>query len=145
MNFVQLHMTRERPIKYDIGLTTPRLVQQLIGTLDSENCLALLLDTKNKVNSIHHFSTGTLNSSLMHPREVFKAAILSNSNSIILAHNHPSGELTPSLEDINTTKRLVKAGELLGIKILDHVIVSDTEYYSMREKNTVDFGGGEPC
>jgi DNA repair protein RadC len=73
-------------------------------------------------------SQGNLNSSIIHPREVFKNAILSNANSIILVHNHPSGDINPSKEDIEVTKRLREVGNLLGIKVLDHVIIGDTFY-----------------
>ncbi len=92
----------------------------------------VLLDTKNVVISIKEVSVGTLNSSLIHPREVFKEAIKESANSIILVHNHPSGNCEPSNEDIEVTEKLMKCGEHLGIKILDHVIVGK-KYYSFIE------------
>jgi DNA repair protein RadC len=72
---------------------------------------------------------------MVHPREVFKAAILSNSASVILFHNHPSGNTSPSKTDVDITERLIEAGRIIGIEVIDHVIVSDVEYLSMKEKN----------
>ncbi len=93
----------------------------------------LNLNTRNKISGIHVISVGTLNSTMVHPREVFKAAMLNNSASIILFHNHPSGDPTPSAEDITLTKRLVEAGKIMGIQVLDHLIVGDGKYCSIRE------------
>ncbi|MFO7678142.1 MAG: DNA repair protein RadC [Thermoplasmatota archaeon] len=94
---------------------------------------ALFLDTKNKVIAEEEISVGILDASLIHPREVFKSAIKASSNSIILVHNHPSGDCTPSKEDKNVTKILENAGDLLGIRVLDHIIVGSDQYYSFRE------------
>ena len=85
-----------------------------------------LLDCKNRIISVNQVSIDTLTHTVVHPREVFKAAILANCASIIIAHNHPSDELTPSREDIEMTGRLKEAGDILGIRVLDHVVV-DTE------------------
>lgn len=93
--------------------------------LDREHFVVMMLDTKHKVIGIHTVSIGSLNSSIVHPREVFKPAILSNANSVILAHNHPSGNTSPSPEDIAVTKNLVHAGEVLKIEVLDHIIIGD--------------------
>lgn len=79
-------------------------------------------------------SIGHLNASIVHPREMFKEAIRRSSAAVILVHNHPSGDLTPSQEDIATTERLKQAGELLGIEVLDHLIVGDNRYFSFREQ-----------
>ncbi|MGL5764570.1 MAG: JAB domain-containing protein [Sarcina sp.] len=91
------------------------------------------LDTKNKIIGIHEVSRGTLNSSLVHPREVFKRALINNASKIILAHNHPSMDLTPSIEDKKVTKRLIQGGEVLGIEVIDHIIIGDGTYYSFKE------------
>lgn len=82
-----------------------------------------MLNTKNKVIGYHLVSIGTLNSSLVHPREVFRPAIIAGANSIILAHNHPSGDTTPSNEDMKLTLRLDEAGKMVGVVVLDHVII----------------------
>ena len=99
-----------------------------------EHFMVLHLDSKNRIIKDEIISTGILNASLVHPREVFKPAIKESANSIILVHNHPSGDPTPSEEDKKITKILFDAGELLDIKLLDHVIVGDT-YYSFKEDN----------
>lgn len=98
-----------------------------------EYFVAFHLDVKNQVTGYHVVSHGTVSASLVHPREVFKAALLSNSHSIIVAHNHPAGSLTPSNEDLDVTETLIKAGELIGIRVLDHVIVSSNGLASLRE------------
>ena len=92
------------------------------------------LNTKNKIILREIVSIGILNSSLIHPRETFRTAIINNANSIILAHNHPSGDTTPSPDDISVTKRMVQAWEIIGIKVLDHVITGKNNYTSMKEK-----------
>lgn len=91
------------------------------------------LNTKKQVNGIHILSKGTLDTTLVHPREVFKAAMLNNSSAIILFHNHPSGDPTPSKEDYTMTKRIVEAGQLMGIDVLDHIVVGDSRYCSFKE------------
>ena len=98
----------------------------------------MTLDTKNKINGVFKISEGTLNASIVHPRDVFQRALLQNANAIILGHNHPSGDPTPSNDDINITDRLVEAGKLMGIKVLDHVIIGEDKYYmSFKEKNMI--------
>jgi len=95
----------------------------------------ILLDTKNVPIGVKEVSVGTLNSSLAHPREIFKEAIKESACSIILVHNHPSGNCEPSNEDLEITKVLMKAGEHLGIKVLDHVIVGRNKYWNYKENN----------
>jgi len=82
-------------------------------------------------------SIGTVNASLVHPREIFKVALLCNASAVILAHNHPSGNPTPSHEDIDITNRLKKAGEILGIEVLDHIIIGDNTWTSFKEKGLI--------
>lgn len=105
--------------------------------LDKEYFKAVLLDTKNKVLQIKDISIGSLNSSIVHPRELFKAAIKVSSAAIILVHNHPSGNPAPSPEDQEVTKRLWEAGQILGIKVLDHIIIGDNRYISLKEKGII--------
>jgi DNA repair protein RadC len=109
------------------------LLMNQMRLLDREHFKAVLMDTKNHVLDIVTISVGTLNSSLVHPRELFKEAIKRSCAGIILAHNHPSGIPDPSSEDKSLTNRLVDAGKLLGITILDHVIIGDSKYFSFRE------------
>ncbi len=99
-----------------------------------ENFATLHLDGKNRVVCMDTVSVGSLNQSIVHPREVFKSACLSNAAAIILVHQHPSGDATPSREDIAITKRLKEAGEVMGIAVLDHIIVGDGEYTSFVER-----------
>ena len=94
----------------------------------------ILLDTKNNILKVSEISIGSLNSSIVHPREVFLEAIINSSSSIILVHNHPSGESDPSHEDIALTNRLVECGKILGIKIIDHIIIGDGIFYSFKEE-----------
>ena len=92
------------------------------------------LDAKNRLISRETVSVGHLTAALVHPREVFKAAILANAAAIALVHNHPSGDPEPSREDVEITRRLVKAGELLGIPVLDHVVVTRRGHVSIAER-----------
>jgi DNA repair protein RadC len=114
-------------------------VREEFRSEDREVFRVLLLDTKNRLIRISKVSVGTVNASLVEPREVFKEAIAHSATSVILAHNHPSGDPTPSSEDIAITKRLVKAGELLNISVHDHIVIglpavgSDRDYVSLKE------------
>lgn len=111
------------------GLDGPEDVAQVLCRYleheDREHFVSLLLDAKNRIIGIHTVSIGSLCCTVVSPREVFKAAILANAASIIVAHNHPSGDVTPSPEDIQVTQTLKKAGKLLDIDVLDHVIVGE--------------------
>lgn len=104
-----------------------------------EEFYSLYLNTKNKIVGFEMVSRGTLNSSLVHPREVFKGALLANAHAIILAHNHPSGEVDPSHADKSITEIFRKAGQLLNVEVLDHVIIGCTgRYFSLREKGLMN-------
>ena len=95
----------------------------------------LNLNIKHKISGAHIVTKGTLNTSLVHPREVFRQAILNNAAGFVLFHNHPSGDATPSREDIEVTRRLIEAGRIIGIEVLDHVVIGDGgKYVSFREK-----------
>jgi DNA repair protein RadC len=132
-------------------VTTPEqaaaVLRERARVLQHEVFWALMLDTKNRlIGEPKRISEGTLNSSLVHPRELFKRALQHSCAAIILAHNHPSGDPTPSAEDIKVTKQLISAGEVMGIKVLDHIIVghrrhhSGTDFLSLREAGLVNFG-----
>lgn len=110
------------------------LAIDLLGDSPSEQFIAILLDTKNRVIGYHVVTVGVLDASLVHPRETFRAAIIANASSIIIAHNHPSGELTPSKEDYAVFRRIVEAGKVVGIDCLDSIIVSDKKGMSMQEE-----------
>lgn len=105
--------------------------------LDKEHFVCLFLNTKNQVISKETISIGSLNAAIVHPREVFRAAIRHGAATIVALHNHPSGDPTASPEDIQLTQRLIQAGELVGIDLLDHVIIGDGRHYSIKERGHI--------
>ncbi|KGA97233.1 DNA repair protein RadC [Alkalihalobacillus alcalophilus ATCC 27647 = CGMCC 1.3604] len=142
VNIVSLRMVRESSLLYkERKITSPddayNLLKPILVDSDREQFIVVCLDTKNQPTAINVCHVGSLNSSIVHPREVMKAAILSNSASIIVAHNHPSQDPTPSREDVEVTKRLAEAGKVLGIELLDHLVVCDEKYVSLKEKGHI--------
>lgn len=123
------------------SVTSPSDVSNLLMEemkfLDREHFRTVLLNTKNRIIDIEAVSVGSLSSSIVHPREVFKGPIKKSAAALILVHNHPSGDPTPSSEDVGVTKRLIESGKLLGIEILDHVIIGDNKYCSLKEKGLI--------
>ncbi|MFA6376739.1 MAG: DNA repair protein RadC [Candidatus Paceibacterota bacterium] len=121
-------------------ILTPEDVWKLCGDIRNskkEHFVAFYLDTQNKLIERQIISIGTLNASLVHPREVFEPAVVGHAASVIIAHNHPSGDLEPSGEDTAVTKRLAAAGSILGIEIIDHIIVTAPGFSSMKAKNLI--------
>lgn len=123
-------------------LTTPqeasRVLAQYVGESDREQFVVALLTVRHRLIGLHTVSVGCLTSSLVHPREVFKPALLASAAALVVAHNHPSGDPEPSAEDIALTRRLVSAGTLLGIEVLDHVILGeDGRHVSLKERGLV--------
>ncbi|SHJ82091.1 RadC family protein [Paramaledivibacter caminithermalis] len=122
-------------------IKTPRDVTDMfindMRFLEKEYFKVIFLNTKNEIITYETISIGSLNASIVHPREVFNRAIKKSSASIILLHNHPSGNPEPSKEDINITKRLIKAGEIVGIEVLDHIIIGDGNYFSLKENSLI--------
>ncbi len=114
-----------------------RLLAERFKRLDREEFIVILTDNKNKMLEFNVVSTGSLTASIVHPREVFKPAILTSAAGIILTHNHPSGDPAPSPEDVEITKRLKEVGEMMGIRVLDHVIVGDNRYFSFSDKGMI--------
>lgn len=112
-----------------------KLVKTQLKGKKKEHFLALSLDTRNHLISVQPISIGSLDTSIVHPREVFKEAISSSAASVIFVHNHPSGDPQPSEDDIKLTKRLVEVGEIIGIEVLDHIIVCDKDHLSMKAKS----------
>lgn len=113
------------------------MVMEEMRGLDREHFRIMHLSTRNNVLGISPVSVGSLNSSIVHPRECFKEAIRRNANTIILLHNHPSGDPAPSREDLEITKRLAEGGKILGIDILDHIIIGDKRYVSLKEQGII--------
>ena len=124
----------EQQIRSSANVST--ILQTYLADVDREHFVVLLLNQKNRIVGVNTVSIGSLTASVVHPREVFKPAILSNAAAIILAHNHPSGAPQPSQEDRVLTVRLVTAGKLLGISVLDHVIIGDgtSAYFSFADE-----------
>ncbi len=125
--------TGEKPL-----VKTPNEVSALVrGRLKGkkkEHFLALLLDTRGQLIKVAEISVGSLDTSVVHPREVFKEAMSASASSVIFVHNHPSGDPEPSEDDIKLTKRLAQAGEIMGIEVLDHLIIGDKNYLSLKSK-----------
>jgi DNA repair protein RadC len=114
-----------------------KTARNLLKGKKKEHFLVICLDTRNHLIKTSTVSIGSLDCSIVHPREVFKDAISSSAASVIFIHNHPSGDPTPSEDDIKMTKRLIEAGEIIGIEVLDHIIICDSEHLSMKAKNLV--------
>jgi len=115
-------------------ITNPKIAASIardyLDGCDREHFIVLLLDSRNRVTGINTVSVGSLSTTVVHPREVFKPAMLANANSVIICHNHPSGDPWPSPDDNEMFRRLILAGELLGIKVHDAIIIGDVEHYS---------------
>lgn len=118
-------------------LDVTHLVMEEMRFFDREYFRVLYLDRKGALLVMEDVSVGSLHSSIVHPREVFKTAVKRSAASIILVHNHPSGDPSPSKEDIQTSNRLIQAGSILGIEVLDHIIIGDGRYCSMKEKGLI--------
>lgn len=125
------------PILTDTPLKVWKFLKDKIGNEAQENLVALYLNNNTEINSWSIISKGTVSKTLIHPREIFKGAILSNASAIILAHNHPSGSTKPSNEDISITTRIIEAGAILGIKLVDHIIISETSWLSFVEEGLI--------
>lgn len=140
LNVVSIRLVDEPPLYSRKNLQNPseviEVMQEELNKYDRELFCILNLKTKGQVINLNIVSMGSLQASIVHPREVFKSAILSNASGIILLHNHPSGDCQPSEADIAVTKRLIDAGELLGISVLDHIVIGEQKnYYSFMENN----------
>ncbi|WP_181873153.1 RadC family protein [Fontibacillus phaseoli] len=110
------------------------LLMEQLRYLQKEHFVCLFLNTKNHIIAQETLSIGSLNASIVHPREVFRSAIKCSSASVVCAHNHPSGDPTPSPEDIRMTERLCKAGDIVGIDVLDHIVIGDGKFVSLKEQ-----------
>ena len=139
INIVSIKMVKESSFLYQTRqILSPsdayEMIKDQLQDLDREQFIIACLNTKNEPTNISVIAMGTLNKAIVHPREVFKTAILSNAASIMAFHNHPSGNAEPSQQDLQLTTRLYEAGELLGIKLLDHLIIGDGSFTSLKEK-----------
>lgn len=114
------------------------IMRELIGNADREHFILICLNSKSEPTHIETVSIGTINFAIIHPREIFKTAILSNATSIIIGHNHPSEDVTPSPEDIKTTQRIKEISEMIGIILYDHIIFSENDHHSIMENDLDD-------
>ncbi|OPJ62043.1 RadC family protein [Clostridium chromiireducens] len=130
-----------KAIKNDIKITSPKELADLImgemNDLTQEVLKVVLLNTKNVIIGTKDVFKGSLNTSVVHPREIFKQAINKNSASIIICHNHPSGDPTPSKEDINITLRIKECGNIIGIQLIDHIIIGNNKFVSLKERGLI--------
>ena len=139
VGIVSLKLVKESSVLYETRkISSPydayKLIKNFLIDSDREKFVVACLDTKNQPVNISVVSIGSVNSAIVHPREVFKVAMLSNASKIICFHNHPSGNLKCSKEDENITNRLKECGEILGIELVDHIIVGDNDtYFSFKE------------
>lgn len=135
----QVRLVRDGTITSDRkAIRTPedayQILKRYFDNLPNEHFVALLLNTKNCVLALSPVSIGSLNASIVHPRELFQRAILGNCASVILSHNHPSGDPTPSPEDIELSRKLCEAGKVLDIAVLDHLIIGEDCFVSLKER-----------
>ena len=144
VDLISLKVCRERSSEFSgYQLSNPdnayKVIREIIGDTDREYFGVCLLNAVNKINSIQICSIGTLSECVVHPREVFKSAIMMNSSKIILFHTHPSNASHPSKDDISITKKLIECSKLLDIPILDHIIICDDNYYSFAQYDILTF------
>lgn len=138
-----LKMIKKGSTQYMAKIRAPHETYMTINEMtkhfdaNKEHLFLFCLDTKNQIKSTDIISIGTLNANIVHPREIFYAAIVNRSASIILAHNHPSGDPTPSQEDIAVTEKIIKGRKMLGIDVLDHVIIGKGQYVSLKDEGII--------
>ncbi len=136
----------ERLLKLDkkqkITINTPKDIEDILipqyRYATQENFIIVLLNAKNNIISIEDIFKGSIDTSIAEPKEIFREALKYPTSAIILAHNHPSGDTTPSIEDIYVTKRIVEAGKILGIRILDHIIIGDNNFFSLKQNGLIE-------
>ena len=148
ISVVRLLMIREGSLPYGRNPVrnssdAARILRSYLAGADREYFVVLLLDAKHRVNGLNVVAIGSLTATIVHPREVFKPAVIMSAASIVVGHNHPSGDSSPSRQDMALTQRLVQAGDLLGIKVLDHIIVGDGAYISFADRGLILSDGEE--
>lgn len=141
-----IKIVRDRSVAYNAATknisdpaTAVNAIREVIGDSDRENFVVLCLNRKYDIISAEIASIGTISECFVHPREIFKAAVLSSAAAIIVGHNHPSGNPAPSQDDIEITKRLIEAGKIMGIDVLDHIVIGDDCHVSIRETTPIFF------
>ena len=144
INIVRLEVVKERSVEYghkkiSSAEDLAKLGQTLLGKADREVFAVVSLNAQNGINGINIVSIGSLMASIVTAREVYKYAILSNAASIAVMHNHPSGNVKPSKEDIEITKMLIDAGKLLDIVVVDHIVIAEGNYFSFLDRGVCTF------
>lgn len=143
IDLVTLKIVKDKEITYvpdkKIGFVVDvfKISKELIADADREHFMVFSLDTKNNIVGVQICAIGTLSGAMVHPREIYKYSILKSASKIIVVHNHPSGDLQPSPYDFTTTEKLVQAGEILGIPLLDHLIINEKDFYSFAEEGLI--------
>ena len=137
---MKYQVVSERRTKYEVTVRAPGDAYSVLkryGTRKQEHFFCLPLDGIHRIIAVRIVTIGIVNRTIVHPREVFRRAIIDNAAAVIVAHNHPSGSTDPSWEDRDVTRRLMQAGEVLGVRLLDHLIVAREGYYSFREHGEI--------
>lgn len=145
LNLITLKVCKEKSIPYsNIQINHPkravRIIKKFISYTDRELLGVLMLNSVKEVNAVEIVSVGTLNATVVSPREIFKGAILSNADSIVIFHTHPSGNVLPSQADLDMTAMINKVALIIGINLIDHIIIGDDKYYSFATEG-YEFGG----
>lgn len=122
------------------GADVAQQLRAMVGDSTREHFIAFLLNSRHRLQAAHVCSIGTAGNTMVHPREVFQAAIVANASAVVVAHNHPSGDPTPSGDDRSVTDRLKAAGQLIGIEVLDHIILGGDRFYSFAEDAILQVG-----
>lgn len=145
MDFVHVELKRSSWIQPEIAVETPNevvdVVRRLIADLDREIVVGIYMAASGRVINASICAVGTIDGAMVSPSEIMRTALLTGCRSVILCHNHPSGETVPSKEDISFTKRICSAGELIGIHLLDHIIIGNDQRHSLKESHPEIFGG----
>lgn len=142
VDVVRLELVKERSILYkNRTIRSPQdgyeLLNEFLGDVDREYFIVVSLNTKNEPTAINVCHIGSLNASIVHPRECYTMALMANAASILVGHNHPSGNPEPSQEDIHITSRLSEAGKIIGIELLDHIVMGDDGFVSLKDKGYI--------
>ena len=138
----RVYLAWDHENRESVSIATPEdvygLVRDELANADRERFLSILLSTRNMVIGIETVGIGTINTCMVTARELFKSALLANAHSVILCHNHPSGDLTPSDDDIALTRRITEVGDIMGIAVLDHLIVGRDGFKSLKQMNLIN-------
>ena len=128
----------DRYAKVDCSRRLNEIAKELLADAATERFLVFFLDSKNNILGFNEASVGSLNASVVHPRDTFRAAVIKGASAVVFAHKHPSGDPSPSREDRECTNRLIQAGKILGIRVLDHIIIGHDDYYSFADAGMMD-------